>query len=37
MYPQITLTSDISEGLNNTLFVNALRMRSAGFTESEAL
>jgi hypothetical protein len=37
MHLQVTLTSDISEGLNNTLFVNALRMRSAGFTESEAL
>lgn len=37
MHPQVTLTSDISEGLNNTLFVNALRMRSAGFTKSEAL
>lgn len=37
MHLQVTLTSDISEGLNNTLFVNALRMRSAGFIESEAL
>lgn len=37
MHPQVTLTSDISEGLNNTMFDNALRMRSAGFTESEAL
>ena len=35
--PQLTLTSDISEGLNNCLFINSLRMRSAGFTEAEAL